>query len=249
MIKIEFLGKTALVTGAGGGIGRAAALDLAEAGVDIAICDINKEAAEATEKDILALGRKAKSYAIDVSNDSQIQEMMKAIKNDFSGIDFLVNNAGITRDALMMRLKEEDWDQVLNVNLKSAFLLTKAVSRLMMKARFGRIVNIASVIGIIGNAGQANYAASKAGLIGFTKSAAKELASRNITVNAIAPGFIQTPMTDRLSEELKNSMLSNIPLGYFGEPSDVAKAIHFLLSDNAKYITGQVINVDGGMVM
>lgn len=239
----------ALVTGAGSGIGKTVALELATVGTDLAICDINEAAVSATEKEILSLGGKCRSFAVDVTSDAQIQDMIKEIIADFSKIDFLVNNAGITRDNLLMRMKEEDWDQVLTVNLKSVFLLSKSVSRYMMKARFGRIVNVSSVIGIIGNIGQANYSASKAGVIGFTKSMAKELASRNITVNAVAPGFIKTPMTDRLTEEVKKSMLENIPLGIFGEPSDVAGVIHFLLSEKARYVTGQVIHVDGGMVM
>jgi len=249
VIIIELIGKTALVTGSGGGIGKVTAMVLAEAGADVIICDINETAAETTAKEILALGRKSRAFTVDVSNAGQVQKMVKAIIADFKKIDILVNNAGITRDGLLIRMKEEDWDKVLSVNLKSVFLMTKAVSRYMLKARSGRIVNIASVIGLIGNAGQANYAASKAGVIGFTKSIAKELASRNITVNAIAPGFIKTAMTDMLSDEVKNKMLESIPLGYFGEPSDVANVVHFLVSGKARYLTGQVIHVDGGMVM
>lgn len=249
MRTIEFLGRVALVTGAGSGIGKVTALELAEAGADLAVCDVNKEAIEAAEKEIVALGRKCRSFVVDVSNGAQIQDMVKEIQADFGKIDFLVNNAGITRDGLIMRMKEEDWDLVLRVNLKSVFLISKAVCRLMMKARFGRIVNVASVIGLIGNAGQANYAASKAGVIGLTKTLAKEFASRNITANAVAPGFIKTPMTDILTDENKAAMLSSIPLGYFGEPQDVAKVIHFLLSENARYLTGQVLHIDGGMVM
>ncbi len=238
-----------MVTGAGSGIGRAVALELAEAGADIAICDINKEAVEATEKEIIALGRKSRSYVVNVADDSQIQVMVKDVIADFSKIDILINNAGITRDSLLMRMKEADWDLVLSVNLKSVFLLSKAVSRYMIKARSGRIVNVASVIGLIGNAGQANYAASKAGVIGLTKSMAKEFASRNINVNAVAPGFIKTRMTDELSDEIKGKMLESIPMGYFAEPIDVAKVIKFLVSDDARYLTGHVLNVDGGMVM
>lgn len=249
MRKIELLGKTALVTGAGGGIGKATALLLAESGADVAVCDLNKEAVEATEKEILALGRKARAYTVDVSNAEQVQDMIKDVVADFSKIDILINNAGITRDNLLMRMKDEDWDLVLSVNLKSVFLLSKAVSRHMIKARSGKIVNVASVIGVIGNTGQANYAASKAGVIGLTKSLAKEFASRNITVNAVAPGFIKTAMTDKLSEEVKNKMLEDIPLGFLGEASDVAKVIRFLVSEDARYITGQVMHIDGGMVM
>ncbi|MCE1245085.1 MAG: 3-oxoacyl-[acyl-carrier-protein] reductase [Firmicutes bacterium] len=246
---MELLGKTALVTGAGGGIGKATALLLAESGADVAVCDLNKEAVEATEKEILALGRKARAYTVDVSNAEQVQDMIKDVVADFSKIDILINNAGITRDNLLMRMKDEDWDLVLSVNLKSVFLLSKAVSRHMIKARSGKIVNVASVIGVIGNTGQANYAASKAGVIGLTKSLAKEFASRNITVNAVAPGFIKTAMTDKLSEEVKNKMLEDIPLGFLGEASDVAKVIRFLVSEDARYITGQVMHIDGGMVM
>ena len=249
MSTIILLGKVALVTGAGSGIGRAVALELAEAGADVAICDINKEAVEATEKEIIGLGRKSRSYVVNVAEDSQIQAMVKDVIADFSKIDILINNAGITRDSLLMRMKEADWDLVLSVNLKSVYLLSKAVSRYMIKARSGRIVNVASVIGLIGNAGQANYAASKAGVIGLTKSLAKEFASRNINVNAVAPGFIKTRMTDELPDEIKAKMLEGIPLGYFAEPSDVAKVIKFLVSDDARYVTGHVLNVDGGMVM
>ncbi|MFP4497857.1 MAG: 3-oxoacyl-[acyl-carrier-protein] reductase [Vulcanimicrobiota bacterium] len=246
---MELLGKIALVTGAGRGIGRAIALELADAGADVVVCDIDKENAEASEKEVLARGRKSRSFAIDVTDSKAIGDMIKEITADFQKIDILVNNAGITRDGLIMRMKEEDWDAVLSVNLKSAFLLTKAVSRYMMKARSGRIINMASVIGLMGNVGQANYSASKAGLIGLTKSSAKELASRNINVNAIAPGFIKTPMTDKLTDDQKDAMLGQIPLGYFGEPSDIARLVRFLVGDGSRYITGQVIQVDGGMVM
>ncbi|MCD4784977.1 MAG: 3-oxoacyl-[acyl-carrier-protein] reductase [Candidatus Eremiobacteraeota bacterium] len=246
---MELVGKSALVTGSGGGIGKATALELAEAGADVIICDINKEAAEATAEEIFTMGRKSRAFTVDVSDAIQVQEMVKAVIADFNKIDILVNNAGITRDGLLIRMKEENWDKVLSVNLKSVYLVTKAVSRYMLKARSGRIVNIASVIGLIGNAGQANYAASKAGVIGFTKSIAREFSSRNITVNAIAPGFIRTAMTDALSDEVKSQMLESIPLGCFGEPSDVANVVHFLVSGMARYLTGQVIHVDGGMVM
>ncbi len=249
MIQIELLGKVAIITGAGRGIGRAIALELAGEGADVALCDIDGETLKATGEEILNLGRKCCWYQVDVTNSEGVAGMIKNITSDFSSIDILVNNAGITRDGLMMRMKDEDWDKVLEVNLKSAFLLTRAVSKIMFKARQGRIVNIASVIGVIGNAGQANYAASKSGIIGLTKSVAKEFASRGINANAIAPGFIKTPMTDRLTDQQKEAMLQNIPLGYFGEPRDVAKVVSFLVSESSRYITGQVINVDGGMVM
>ena len=189
------------------------------------------------------------SYRADVSNAEEVDAMVKATKETFGAIDFLVNNAGITRDMLLMRLKEEDWDDVLRINLKGAFLTTKAVTRTMMRQRAGRIVNIASVVGVMGNAGQANYAAAKAGLIGLTKSAARELASRNIQVNAVAPGFIETDMTDVLTDEQKEAMLQVIPMQQLGQPEDVAKAVAFLLSEDARYITGQTLHIDGGMVM
>lgn len=243
------LGKVALVTGAGRGIGRAIALSLAEAGADVVVCDLDGESAAQTDRDIQALGRKSRFFQVDVTKVEAVNEMINGIVADFQKIDILVNNAGITRDALIMRMKDEDWDAVLTVNLRSAFLLTRAVAKVMLKARSGRIVNISSVIGLMGNLGQANYAASKAGIIGLTKSAAKEFASRGITVNAIAPGFIITPMTDKLTEDVKNAMLSQIPVGYFGEPQDVANVVGFLASEKARYITGHVIQVDGGMVM
>ncbi len=213
------------------------------------ICDIDGENAKKTSEEIKSLGRESLFYEVDVTDAKAVGDMVKDIVSKMGSLDILVNNAGITRDALLMRMKESDWDAVLSVNLKSAFLLTKAVSRYMMKARWGRIVNISSVIGLMGNVGQANYAASKAGLIGLTKSSAKELAARNITVNAIAPGFIKTPMTEKLPEDVKKDMLSHIPLGYFGEPEDVAGAVVFLTSEKARYITGHIIQVDGGMVM
>lgn len=249
MISIELTGKTAVVTGAGRGIGRAIALELAQAGADIAICDLDKETAESTGKEIEALGRKARWFCVNVTDTSAVDEMIKEVMADFGKIDILVNNAGITRDGLLMKMKDEDWDAVLTVNLKSAFLLTRAVSKHMLKARTGRIINIASVIGVTGNAGQANYAASKAGIIGLTKSSAREFAPRGINVNAIAPGFIKTPMTDKLNEAQKEALVKQIPRGSIGEPKDVALVAAFLAGENSRYVTGQVINVDGGFVM
>ena len=243
-------GKTALVTGASRGIGKAIALRLAKEGANIAINFAgNVAAAEEVKAAIEADGGKAILVQADVSDSAAVDAMVKTVVDTFGGIDILVNNAGITRDGLLMRMKEEDWDAVLNTNLKSIFLCTKAVSKLMMKKRSGRIVNMSSVVGVNGNAGQANYSAAKAGAIGFTKSMAKELAGRCITVNAIAPGFIQTDMTAVLPEAVKESMAKSIPLGRLGAPEDIAGTVLFLVSDCASYITGQVINVDGGMVM
>ncbi|MDP1852775.1 MAG: 3-oxoacyl-[acyl-carrier-protein] reductase [Candidatus Omnitrophota bacterium] len=241
--------KVVLITGAGRGIGREIALLFAQEGADIAICDVNLESAEITAKDIEALGKKAIGLKVDVTNSAQVEEMVNKILDKFGKIDILVNNAGITRDGLLLRMSESDWDLVLNVNLKGTFNVTKSVSKVMIKQRQGKIVNIASIIGLIGNIGQANYAASKAGIIGFTKSTAKELALRNICVNAVAPGFIQTDMTAKLPEDIKEKMLKNIPLGKFGTAQDVAKTCLFLAGGDSDYITGQVIVVDGGMVM
>jgi 3-oxoacyl-[acyl-carrier protein] reductase len=241
--------RIALITGAARGIGREIALTLAGEGADIAICDINEEALAICKGEIESLGRRCVSSVADVSNTKSAEEMVNKTLDKFSRIDILVNNAGITKDALLMRMCEEDWDAVLAINLKGAFNFTKAVSKVMVKQRYGKIVNIASIIGIMGNAGQANYAASKAGLIGLTKSTAKELAARGINVNAIAPGFIRTPMTDKLTDQQKEAMLKLIPLGRFGEPKDVASLVLFLATDSSSYITGEVIKVDGGMVM
>lgn len=242
-------GKIALITGAARGIGREIALLLAKEGADIAICDVNEEALSQTNIEIESSGRQCFTAVVDVSNARAAEDMVNKTLDKFKRIDILINNAGITRDSLLIRMKEEDWDAVLAVNLKGAFNFTKAVSKVMVKQRSGKIVNIASIIGIMGNAGQANYAASKAGIIGLTKSAAKELASRGINVNAIAPGFIKTPMTDKLTDEQKKAMLEAIPLARFGEPMDVARLALFLVSDASTYITGEVIRVDGGMVM
>ena len=243
-------GKTALVTGASRGIGRAIAIRLASEGAAVAINYAgNAKAAEEVKSIIEAAGGKAMLVQADVSNAGSVDAMIKEVVEAFGGIDILVNNAGITRDGLLMRMKEEDWDAVINTNLKGVFYCTKAVSKLMMKKRAGRIVNMASVVGLTGNAGQANYAAAKAGVIGFSKTMAKELASRGITVNMVAPGYIDTDMTAVLSESVRETMVSGIPLGRAGTPEDVANAVLFLVSDDASYITGQVINVDGGMVM
>ncbi len=242
-------GKIAVITGGARGIGKEMALLFAREGARICICDISDESIQTAVKDIESAGTEALGVKVDVTNFSQVEEMAQKALDKFSKIDILINNAGITRDNLLLRMKEEDWDAVLNVNLKGTFNCTKAVSRIMIKQRSGKIINIASIIGIIGNAGQANYAASKGGIISFTKSIAKELASRNINVNAIAPGFIKTDMTAKLSQELQDAMLKLIPLARLGEPSDVAKLALFLASDNSSYITGQAIKVDGGMVM
>ncbi len=242
-------GKVALVTGGARGIGREIALLFAKEGADIAICDVNRETAAATAKEIEGLGRRALSFETDVTVFKQVEEMANIILDNFKHIDILVNNAGITRDNLLLRMSEEDWDRVLSVNLKGVFTCTKAVSKVMIKQRSGKIVNIASIIGIMGNAGQANYAASKGGIISFTKSVARELASRNINANAVAPGFIQTAMTDKLTPEQKSAMLANIPLNKLGVPQDVAQACLFLASADSDYITGQTIVVDGGMSM
>ena len=243
-------GRHALVTGASRGIGRAVALAFAAEGASVALNFAgNVAAAEAVRAEIESAGGKAILVPADVSDENAVEDMVKTVTEAFGSIDILVNNAGITRDGLLLRMKEEDWDAVLNTNLKGVFLCTKAVSKFMMKKRYGRIVNMASVVGVTGNASQANYAAAKAGVIGFTKAMAKELASRGITVNAIAPGFIRSDMPDFLPYKVKEAMLAEIPLGRAGEPADVAKASLFLASDQAAYITGQVLKVDGGMVM
>ena len=243
-------GKTALVTGASRGIGRAIALCLAAEGARVAINYAgNVKAAEEVKAAIEAAGGTAILCQADIADSSAVEAMVANVVKEFGTIDILVNNAGITRDALLMRMKDEDFAKVLDTNLKGVFYCTKAVSKLMMKKRSGRIVNMASVVGLVGNAGQTNYAAAKAGVIGFSKSAAKELASRGITVNVVAPGFIGTDMTAGLPESVKEKMLTDIPLGRMGEPEDVASAVLFLASDQASYITGQVVNVDGGMVM
>ncbi len=242
-------GKTALITGASRGIGRAIALKLAEAGADIAFSDLEyDELAKSLEKEITAFGVKSKAYASDASSYSDSEALVNSVTKDFSSIDILVNNAGITRDNLLLRMNEDDWDLVMKVNLKSVFNLTKAVQRTMIKQRYGSIINMASVVGIQGNAGQSNYSASKSGMIGFTKSIAKELGSRGIRCNAVAPGFIETEMTKKLSDEVQKAWIDDIPLKRPGKPEDVAKLVLFLASDQSDYITGQVISVCGGML-
>ncbi|PTM59100.1 3-oxoacyl-[acyl-carrier-protein] reductase [Desmospora activa] len=242
-------GKIAMVTGGSRGIGRAVAVDLAKAGADVAVLFAgNFDAAEETASRIRETGQRAEIIQCDVADAAQVNEAVKQVVESFGRIDILVNNAGITRDNLMLRIKEEDWDQVINTNLKGVFLCTKAVTRPMMKQRFGRIINISSVVGLVGNPGQANYTAAKAGVIGLTKTAAKELASRGITVNAIAPGFIETDMTTKLGDDVQKELLDQIPLSRFGKAEDIAHAVTFLASDRASYITGQTLKVDGGMV-
>ena len=247
---MRFENQIAVVTGAGRGIGHAIAVRLASEGARVACVSRTQANAKRTADEInIIRADAAKFYAVDVADHAAVQKLGAQILEDFMKIDILVNNAGVTRDGLAMRMSIEDWDAVVNTNLRGAFNFTQAVVRAMTKQRSGRIINISSVIGLIGNAGQTNYAASKAGLIGFTKSLAKELASRNITVNAIAPGFITTDMTAGLSDEIKKTLQSKIPLGKTGMPEDIASAVAFLASAEAGYITGQVLCVDGGIVM
>jgi 3-oxoacyl-[acyl-carrier protein] reductase len=245
----QLTGQIALVTGAGRGIGRAIALKFAAEGADVACVSRTMENSQRVADEIQALGRKAWPHAVDVADGAAVTQAVETILAACGKVDILVNNAGVTRDGLLVRMSEADWDTVLNTNLKGAFLFTKSLTRAFMKQRSGRIINIASIVGLIGNAGQCNYAASKAALLGFTKSAARELASRGVLVNAIAPGFIETDMTSGLKEELKTEMLKTIPLGAFGQAEDIANAALFLASPAARYITGQVLTVDGGMVM
>ncbi|SDN26845.1 3-oxoacyl-[acyl-carrier-protein] reductase [Alkalicoccus daliensis] len=243
-------GNNALVTGASRGIGRAISLELAKAGVNVAVNYAgSKEKAEAVAEECRALGVESYAVQADVANSGAVQEMVKEVVETFGSIDLLVNNAGITRDTLIMRMKEEDFDAVIDTNLKGVFNCSKAVTRPMMKQRSGRIINISSVVGALGNAGQANYVASKAGVIGLTKSLARELANRNILVNAVAPGFVTTEMTNDLPEEQKEALLQQIPLGKLGEPEQVAKVVRFLAGEDAAYMTGQTLHVDGGMYM
>jgi 3-oxoacyl-[acyl-carrier protein] reductase len=245
----QLVNQIAVVTGAGRGIGRAIALKFAAEGAGVVCVSRTQENSEKVANEIAALGKKAWAFAVDVGDSAAVSTAAEKILADCGKVDILVNNAGVTRDGLLMRMSDDDWDTVLNTNLKGAFFFTKAFFRAFAKQRAGRIINISSVIGLIGNAGQSNYAASKAGLIGFTQSVARELAGRGVTVNAIAPGFIETDMTSELNEELKSNILKQIPLGRFGSAEDIADAALFLASPSAHYITGQVLTVDGGMVM
>ena len=248
-------GKIAIVTGAARGIGAEIAKKLAKEGAALAICDLKAEWCEETVKAVEALGAKAKGYGVNVAASAEVDACVKAVIADFGKVDVMVNNAGITKDGLLMRMSDDDWDAVINVNLKGTFLFTRAVSRPMLKNKSadgtqlgGSIINIASVVGLIGNAGQANYTASKGGVIALTKTTAKELGSRNIRCNAVAPGFIQSKMTENLPEEVKKSYMDSIPLKRFGTAEDIAKAVAWLAGDEAAYVTGQVISVNGGMI-
>ncbi|KIL44853.1 3-ketoacyl-ACP reductase [Jeotgalibacillus soli] len=248
MMKLE--GKVALVTGASRGIGREIALQLARNGANVAVnYSGSQEKAEQVAKEIQEMGRKAFVIQANVADTDQVQGMIKQTIDELGKIDILVNNAGVTRDNLLIRMKDDEWDDVMSINLKGVFLTTKAVSRSMMKQRSGRIINISSIVGVTGNPGQANYVAAKAGVIGLTKTTAKELSSRGITVNAVAPGFIETDMTDKLTVEIQDEMKKQIPLARFGQPEDIANVVVFLASDDASYMTGQTLHVDGGMVM
>ncbi|MFC0473138.1 3-oxoacyl-[acyl-carrier-protein] reductase [Halalkalibacter kiskunsagensis] len=243
-------GKTAIVTGASRGIGRATAIELGRNGANVVVNYAgSQERAEQVVAEIKALGVDSLAIQADVANSEQVQAMVKETIDTFGSIDILVNNAGITKDNLIMRMKEDEWDAVINTNLKGVFNCGKAVTRQMMKQRYGRIINIASVVGVLGNAGQANYVAAKAGVIGLTKTMARELANRNIHVNAVAPGFIETDMTDELGEDMKAQLLGQIPLATLGKPEQIANVVRFLASADADYMTGQTLHVDGGMVM
>jgi 3-oxoacyl-[acyl-carrier protein] reductase len=244
-----FDGKVAVVTGAARGIGQAIAKRLAQEGADVAICDLQAEWLAETAGIVQGFGRKALALAVDVGNSEAVNACIAEVVKVFGKVDIMVNNAGITKDTLLIRMSDEDWDSVLRVNLRGTFLFSRAVAKHMMKQRSGAIVNIASISGIIGTAGQANYAASKAGVIALTKSTANELAARGVRANAIAPGFISSKMTDALSEEVRNQYLSRIPLGRFGTVDDIANAVVFLASEQSSYLTGQTLNVNGGMVM
>jgi 3-oxoacyl-[acyl-carrier protein] reductase len=241
--------KVAIVTGGGQGIGRAIALDFAEAGIDVVVADINLETAETAAAEAAAAGSAPLAFELNVADARNVEALVEKVSEKYGRIDYLINNAGITRDALMMRMGDDAWQAVIDVNLTGTYLCSKAVIRVMMKQRDGRIVNISSVVGAMGNAGQTNYAASKAGVVGFTKSLAREVAARGITVNAVAPGFIQTAMTDALPDKAREELVNLIPSGRLGTPEDVAAAVRFLISEDASYITGQVVHVNGGMYM
>ena len=245
---MDLSNRVAIVTGGGRGIGRAIALKLAGVGATVVINDFGDSApADGVVEEIRAMNRRSLAVMADVSSTADVEKLVATTIDNYQQVDILVNNAGITRDQLLLRMSDEDWDTVMNVNLKSVFLCTRAVLKHMVRQRRGRIINIASIVGIVGNAGQANYAAAKAGIIGFTRTVAKEVASRGITANAIAPGFIDTKMTEQLGDKQKQELQSRIPLGYLGSPRDVAEAVAFLATEEARYITGQVLSVDGGM--
>ena len=241
--------QVAIITGGARGIGREIALTFAKQGADLALFDVMPEPLEQTAKELKALGRRAEGVLVDVTDGKQVEDGVAKVLDKLGRVDILINNAGITKDALVVRMDDAQWDRVLDINLKGSFLCTRAAAKVMLKQRHGRIVSIASIVGLIGNPGQANYAASKAGIIGMTKSVAKELASRGVTVNAIAPGFIKTEMTEALPEAARQRLQEAIPMGTLGEPRDVAQAALFLVSDAARYITGQVLVVDGGLAM
>jgi 3-oxoacyl-[acyl-carrier protein] reductase len=246
---MDFKGQVALVTGGARGIGKTIAENLARKGVNLAIADVSVESAGETAKALESLGVKTSAIRLDVSKSDQVAKAFEDIVSEFGRLDIVVNNAGITKDGLVLRMKEEDWDAVININLKGVFLCSKEAVKVMVKQKYGRIINIASVVAFMGNPGQANYSASKAGIVGLTKTVAREYASRGITVNAVAPGFIATAMTDALAENVKQEMLKSIPVGKFGSVDDVANAVSFLASPESGYITGQVIHVNGGMYM
>ena len=248
-MKFDLDGKTAIVTGASQGIGETIAIEMAKSGANVFCVARNKEALDTTIKKIIGNGDKASAYSCDISDNKQFNNIVTDIFKEFGSIDILVNNAGITNDTRLMRMSDDQWDSVLNINLKGSFTCTRSVIKFMMKKKFGRIINITSIVGLTGNAGQANYAASKAGLIGMTKSIAKEVASRGITANCVAPGWIKTAMTDNLSEDVKNKFLSQIPTNKIGYPKDIANTVIFLASKEAEYITGQTITVDGGRII
>jgi 3-oxoacyl-[acyl-carrier protein] reductase len=248
-MRFDLSNKTAIVTGASQGIGETIAIEMAKSGATVFCLARNKEALDTTIKKITENGGKATAFSCDISNNDNFKTIILDIIKEYGSIDILVNNAGITKDNLLMRMSDDQWDDVLNINLKGSFTCIRSVIKHMMKKKFGRIINITSIVGITGNAGQANYAASKSGLIGLTKSIAKEVASRGITANCVAPGWIETSMTDQLSTEVKNKFLSQIPAGKIGQSKDIANTVIFLASDEAQYITGQTITVDGGRII